>query len=197
MKINKKIGTRLLILAIFTIFLTTPNLITIYTSAGGGCGGGCGGGGHGGGGSGGGGSGGTLSDFEKQALLQAIDEEYYAKAVYQKVIDIFGSIQPFYRIRNQEQGHINMIKNLLISYNLPVPSDDWAGNINMEFPTKHYACEVGADAEYYNAEVYDTLLLGVDNEDIIWTFEHLRDVSRYNHLPSFLSWSDYYESIGE
>ena len=151
----------------------------------GGGGGGCGGCGGGGAGWGGGGEVVPLSEYEKQALNTAIDEEYYAKAVYQKVVDTFGPISPFTWIIRDEQMHINWVANLLGKYGLPVPPDRWAGNITLEFTSKQQACQVGAAAESYNASVYDEMLPQVTHTDIISIFGRLRDISRYRHLPAF------------
>jgi len=162
---------------------------------GGGCGGG--GGGCGGGGCSGGGSTTPLSNYEKQALNIAIDEEYKAKAIYREVIDTFGSISPFSWIVRDEQKHINMIANLLVKYGLPVPSDPWSGNVGLEFATKQQACDVGAQAEFDNAAVYDQMIPQVSHTDIISAFGMLRDVSRYRHLPAFQQWAAIYAASGE
>jgi len=159
---------------------------------GGDCGGGCGGGGGGDGG-----SETPLSDYEKQALNKAIDEEYYAKAVYEKVMDTFGPISPFTWITRDEQMHVNWVAKLLVKYGLPVPPDGWSGNIALEFTSKQQACLVGAEAESYNAGVYDEMIPQISHTDIVSTFIKLRDVSRYRHLPAFQEWADIYESLGE
>jgi hypothetical protein len=72
---KKIIGIFVGMLVISTMVIGLPTLIPTTVEAGGGCGGG----GHGGGG----GGQNPLSEYEIQALLQSIDEEYYAKAVYQ------------------------------------------------------------------------------------------------------------------
>lgn len=182
--------TAFVVMVIFTL-----SMVALTTEAyGGGCG--CGGGG-GGGGCGGGGSTTPLSDYEKQALNRAIDEEYFAKAVYQKVVSTFGSISPFTWIIKYEQMHINWVKNLLAKYGLPVPSDRWSGNIAIEFTSKQQACEIGAQAEFNNAAVYDSMIPQVSHTDIISTFSKLRDVSRYRHLPAFQEWAAIYAAEGE
>lgn len=174
----------LLLAAILTALLVaTP--AAARGPGGGGGGGGCGGCGGGGGGRGGGGTLVPLSDFEEQALLTAIDEEYYAKAVYQKVTDTFGPISPFTWVIRDEQMHVNWAANLLRKYGIPIPQDRWTGNITLEFTSKQQACQVGADAEIYNASVYDEMLPQITHSDLISSFGRLRDVSRYRHLPAF------------
>lgn len=157
---------------------------------------GCGGSG-GGGCPGGGGYTTPLSDYEKQALNTAINEEYKAKAIYQKVIDTFGPISPFYWIIRDEQKHIKWLANLHAKYVLPVPSDSWSGKITQEFTSKQQACGVGAQAEFDNAAVYDQMIPQISHTDIISTFTMLRDVSRNRHLPAFQEWAAIYGVGGE
>lgn len=139
----------------------------------------------------------SLSDFEKEALNQAILEEYMAKAIYEKVVTTFGSISPFTWIIRDEQCHINRVANLLTKYGLPIPKDTWSGNINSEFESKQQACEVGAQAEFNNAAFYDTMISQISHDDIISSFGMLRDVSRYKHLLAFEDWAIIYATGGE
>jgi len=162
--------------------------------------GGMGGGGSGcGGGCGGGGGQPTtpLSEYEIQALNTAIDEEYFAKAVYEKVMATFGPISPFDWITKDEQMHINWVAKLLVKYGHPVPADRWSGKIDLEFISKQQACQIGAQAEFGNAAIYDKMVSRITHGDIISTFGKLRDVSRYRHLPAFQEWAAIYGAAGE
>jgi len=182
------------IVAIMAILLASAFLISqgVASTMAGGCGGGgCGGG------SNGGTSSAPLSDYEKQALNIAIDEEYKAKATYMKVIATFGPISPFPCIANCEQKHINAVASLLTKYGLPIPQDPWTGHITIEFTSKQQACEVGAQAEIDNAAVYDQMIPQIAHSDIISTFSMLRDVSRYKHLPAFQNWAAIYASLNQ
>jgi len=178
----------ILVAMIFTLSMVAVTMEAYGRGCGGGGGGGCGGGGT---------STTPLSDYEKQALNIAIDEEYKAKAVYQKVIDTFGQISPFPWIKRDEQMHINWIANLLTKYGLPVPIDSWTGNVPLEFYSKQQACEIGAQAEFDNAAVYDQMIPQISHTDIISTFGKLRDVSRYKHLPTFQEWATIYAAGGQ
>jgi len=154
----------------FTILILVAGLISLQSvdlSAAGGGGGrssGCGGGCN---------EGPTtipLSEYEKQALNIAINEEYKARAIYRKVIDKFGPIDPFSWIVRDEQMHVNWLANLHTKYGLPIPQDQWSGNIIQEFSSKQQACEIGAQAEADNAAAYDTMLPGITHDDIISNF---------------------------
>ena len=161
-------------------------------------GGGCG---SGGGGCGGGCNGGSttqpLSEYEKQALSIAINEEYKARAIYREVLDQFSPIDPFTWILRDEQMHVNWLANLHAKYGLKVPQDQWSGNVALDLDSKQQACELGAQAETDNAAAYDDMLPQITHSDIASTFTKLRDVSQYRHLPAFQRWADIYESIGE
>ena len=125
-----------------------------------------------------------LSEGEIEALGKAIDDEFKARATYEKVIADFGEIKPFSNIINAEVNHINELKVLYDKYSLDVPEDKWTGNID-SFETFEDACAVGVEAEILNADLYDELFLSVDNEDITQVFTTLRDASRLKHLPAF------------
>lgn len=182
--------TKLLAAAFLFVILSITIVDINIAYAGGGCGGG---GGKGGCGS----STAPLSEFEKQALNSAIDEERMAKAIYEKVVETFGPISPFSWIIGDEQCHINRVARLLTKYGLPIPPDRWAGNVLLEFTSKQQACEVGAQAEFDNAAFYDTMIPQVSHDDIASAFSMLRDVSRYKHLPAFQNWAAIYASLGE
>jgi len=176
------------ILAVCVVMVLTLSMILVTAEAyGRGCGCGCGGGE----------STTPLSDYEKQALYTAIDEEYKAKAIYEKVIGTFGSISPFTWIAREEQMHANWVAKLLAKYGLPVPADPWSGNVAQEFTSKQQACKIGAEAEFDNAAIYDQMIQHISHTDIISTFSKLRDVSRYKHLPAFQEWAETYEALGQ
>jgi len=181
------------ILVVSVAVILTLSMVAMTTE---GFGRGCGGGG--GGGCGGGRSSSTtLADYEKQALHVAVDEEYKAKAIYHKVIDTFGPISPFYWIVGEEQMHVNWLVNLHTKYGLQIPADSWSGNVTLEFASKQQACEIGAQAEFDNAAVYDQMIPQITHTDIISTFSKLRDMSRYRHLPAFQEWAAIYAAGGE
>jgi hypothetical protein len=165
------------------------SILTVECNLGYGAGGGCG--------CGGGASTTPLSDYEKQALNIAMDEEYKAKAIYRKVVDTFGPINPFPWIIRDEQMHVNWVANLLTKYGFPVPADSWTGNVPLEFLSKQQACEIGAQAEFDNAAVYDQMIPQISHTDIISVFGRLRDVSQYKHLPAFQEWAAIYAAGGE
>jgi hypothetical protein len=125
-----------------------------------------------------------LSEDEIQALSLTLNDEFKAEATYQKVIDKFGEIRPFTNIINAEQKHSDALISIFEKYNLTIPDNDWYNKVKEQDSIKD-ACKEGVNAEIENIDLYDNLLSKIDNQDIIFIFESLRDASKYNHLPAF------------
>ena len=120
----------------------------------------------------------------QQALINAINDEYKARAVYQKVLDTFGDVRPFSNIIKAETTHVELLLPLFEKYGVAVPADDWYDKVPA-FATLQEACEAGVDAEIENAGMYDEFFTFVQEQDIRDTFTRLRDASQEKHLPAF------------
>ena len=57
-----------------------------------------------------------LDKKTQQALIDAINDEYKARTLYQKVIDKFGAVRPFSNIIKAEETHIGELKLLFKKY---------------------------------------------------------------------------------
>lgn len=125
----------------------------------------------------------------QQALIDAIQDEYKARALYQKVIDTFGDVRPFSNIVKAEELHVEELKPLFEHYGVDVPQDEWYEKVP-EFATVQDACEAGVTAEIENAGMYDEFFQFVQEQDIIDVFTYLRDVSQDKHLPAFQRCAD-------
>ena len=111
-------------------------------------------------------------------------DEYHARDTYRKIIDTFGDIRPFSNIVLAEQRHIDFLLPLYKKYSIAVsPEPDTAG---MAVPdTVAEACKIAVQAEEENISLYDELLTGTDEQDVIAVFHQLQAASRDNHLPAF------------
>jgi hypothetical protein len=127
---------------------------------------------------------GQLDAKTQGALIEAIQDEYKARALYQKVMDKFGEIRPFSNIIKAEEQHITWLKPLFEKYDVDIPEDEWYKKVP-EFATVQEACEAGVKAEIENAGMYDEFFSFVKEQDIIDTFTLLRDASQEKHLPAF------------
>ncbi|MFA5856158.1 MAG: DUF2202 domain-containing protein [Candidatus Pacearchaeota archaeon] len=125
-----------------------------------------------------------LSKNEIDALDLAINDEYKARATYKRVLEEHGNIKPFSNIINSESSHIAQLESIYKKYDLQIPDDNWYIKVPV-FANIKDACEAGVNAEIENADLYDELLINVNNQDIKVIFEFLRDASRNNHLPAF------------
>lgn len=125
-----------------------------------------------------------LDENTQQALIDAINDEYKARALYQKVIDKFGEVRPFSNIIKAETQHIEELLPLFEKYGVAVPKDEWYDKVP-EFASLQEACEAGVKAEIENAKMYDEFFKFVKEQDIIDVFKNLRDASQEKHLPAF------------
>lgn len=126
----------------------------------------------------------ALSAAEKDALNQAILEEYGALNLYQSVIAQLGNVYPFTQIARAEQQHINVLARQMTKYGLTVPANP--GLLTPpSFSTLSEACQAGVAAEIADAALYDELKLVVSHTDILQVFNNLQSASLNNHLPAF------------
>lgn len=120
-----------------------------------------------------------------QVLRIAVYDEYHAYETYRKVIETFGNQMPFTNIIEAEIKHYEELTKLLEKYNVALPINDWYEKIVLP-NTLLECCEVGVASEIDNIQMYDNLLLYVDEyPDIQDTIYRLQAASYNNHLPAF------------
>ena len=118
------------------------------------------------------------------ALTEALEDEYKARATYNKVIETFGPIRPFINIVEAEGRHAAALLRQFERLGLQPPGDEWAGRI--EAPSSiAAACEAAVAAEIANAAMYDRLLAVVDDPAVRNVLLNLQDASQNRHLPAF------------
>lgn len=121
----------------------------------------------------------------REVLVEAINDEYKARAMYRHVIDKFGAVRPFINIVDAESRHIHALLPLFEKYGIAVPEDDWASRIEAPQSVLE-ACQAGVQAEIENGEMYGRLLgLSEEYPDIQQVLLRLRKASIENHLPAF------------
>ncbi len=126
-----------------------------------------------------------LSDEVVEALEAGLMDEYHAQAVYQAVMDNFGTVRPFVNIERAEANHIAALTFIFERYELEIPEPPELDPVP-EFETVIEACQVAADAEIANFTLYDEWMEAAeDYPDIAYVFTTLRDASEFNHLPAF------------
>ena len=121
----------------------------------------------------------------KQALEEALDDEYKARATYQLVLQKFGQIRPFVNILQSEERHIQALFSLFQKYQIPIPIDTWKDRVEMPNSVLS-ACEAGVQAEIENGEMYERLLAMTEEyPDVQRVFWNLQWASQQNHLQAF------------
>ncbi|AHJ30126.1 DUF2202 domain-containing protein [Nodularia spumigena CS-584] len=125
-----------------------------------------------------------LDEKTQQAMIDAINDEYYARAFYTSVINKFGEVRPFSNIVHAEDRHVSLWNSLFTKYGIPIPADTFMGNIPAP-DTLQAACQTGVESEIANVQMYNRFLEFVQETDLREAFFQLRHVSQNNHLPAF------------
>lgn len=127
---------------------------------------------------------GELKKEEVDGLLLALNDEYLALAIYERVNKDFNDPRPFINIRQAEARHAQRLKQLFEFYKIPVPENPWIGKAP-KFQSVADACKAGVDAEIVNRQLYDKLFKSTAREDILIVYRALQRASEENHLPAF------------
>jgi len=127
-----------------------------------------------------------LPEEVQDALGEAINDEYKALTLYQKITSKFGMVRPFSMIMGAEEQHIASLKAIYQKYGLVIPANSWVTKISAPASLQE-ACQLGVDAEIANAKLYREELIPavVDFEDISMVFVSLMEASEQKHLPAF------------
>ncbi|WP_321393081.1 hypothetical protein [Emcibacter sp.] len=125
-----------------------------------------------------------MKDKTLNALNEALEDEYKARATYRKVIETFGEIRPFVNIVEAEDRHAQALLRQFERLGFEPPEDRWDGQIKAPASIKD-ACAEAIDAEIENAEMYDRLLKEVEDPSVRNVLLNLQDASQNRHLPAF------------
>ena len=121
----------------------------------------------------------------EQALIEALHDEYKARATYRLIIQTFGPIRPFVNILQSEERHIQALTRLFETYAIALPIDDWDARVTVPDSVQE-ACQQGVEAEIENAALYHRLLNATQGyDDVQAVFLNLQRASQENHLPAF------------
>ncbi len=125
-----------------------------------------------------------LDEATIAAMVEAIEDEYFARATYRKVIETFGPVRPFVNIVEAENRHVHALLRLFDRFEMTPPKDNWVGRIDAP-SSELQACQDAVDAEVANMEMYDRLLGQTSHPAVRTVLENLQAASRDNHLPAF------------
>lgn len=119
-----------------------------------------------------------------EVLREALDDEYRARATYQKVIEAFGPVRPFVNIVEAEDRHAQALLSLFARFGVEPPPDSWAGQVAAPASLLD-ACRAGVKAEIENEAMYERLLRQTDHPDVLAVMRRLQQASQERHLPAF------------
>ncbi|MBN1247509.1 MAG: hypothetical protein JXC32_07605 [Anaerolineae bacterium] len=129
-----------------------------------------------------------LDSDEQAVLVEFLLDEHKALATYESIMADFGAIAPFTSIARAEQQHIAALERVFTRYGIALPEIPTFDVPTFASPEE--AAAAGAQAEIDNAALYDRLLNGIDNPDVVQVATRLRDASLNNHLPAFQAFAD-------
>jgi hypothetical protein len=124
-----------------------------------------------------------LSDEEVAGLLDAIDEELTAQALYLSVVDSFGSDSVFDEIAASETNHADALIRQADKYGVVVP--EYIPPVLPTFETLAEACDAGVTAEIADAALYDEISSFTTHTDLLQVYSNLQSASLNSHLPAF------------
>ncbi|MGP4069142.1 ferritin family protein [Halobacillus sp. B29] len=116
-------------------------------------------------------------------LTYAMQDEYLAQARYEDVLNTFGNVRTFARIKEAELRHIAALNTLFTRYQVPLPEDTSQFFVVTPDNIKR-AYGAGVRGEIDNIAMYNKFLTYPLPADIRMVFTQLRDAS-VNHLAAF------------
>ncbi len=125
-----------------------------------------------------------IDEKTKAMILQALHDEYKARAFYRLVIKTFGAVRPFINIVEAEDTHARALEALCARYSIPLPSDEWEATLRPPASILE-ACRAGVEGEHENIAMYDGFLRETEEPEVRSLFQRLQARSREAHLPAF------------
>ncbi|MDC8450161.1 MAG: DUF2202 domain-containing protein [Nitrospira sp.] len=125
-----------------------------------------------------------IDEKTKVMILEALNDEYRARAFYRLVIKTFGPMRPFVNIVEAEDTHAHTLERLCARYKIPLPADEWDRTLQPPASILE-ACRAGVEGEIENMAMYDRFLKSTEMPEIRALFQQLQARSRDAHLPAF------------
>ena len=137
---------------------------------------------------------GPIDDEALGAVLEALDDEHRAFALYTAILERFPDAMPFAHIVEAEGRHIALLASVLRAHGREVPANPHLGSPEMRRAVPASvacACDIAVEAEIDNVNLYVDRLLPMvaDHPDVTAVFERLMEASRDRHLPAFRRWT--------
>ncbi len=118
------------------------------------------------------------------AMCEALEDEYCARATYRKVVEAFGPVRPFVNIVDAEDRHAEALLALFAWFGIEPPPDTWSERVTAP-STLAEACRIAIDAEIENEAMYERLLAQIADLEVAAVMRRLQRASQERHLPAF------------
>jgi hypothetical protein len=125
-----------------------------------------------------------LDEKTKAMVLEALNDEYKARAFYRLVIETFGPVRPFVNIVEAEDTHAYALERLCARYGIPLPNDEWDRTLRPPASVLE-ACRAAVVGEIENIATYERFLHDTEDPVVRGLFQQLQARSRDAHLPAF------------
>lgn len=119
----------------------------------------------------------------EEMLRYAIQDEYLAKAEYDKIMDVYGTQRPFSNIIRSEDQHIALLTPLFEKYGYTLPKDTSSEHVAVPDSLLE-AMQTGVTAEINNINMYKAFLKQDLPADVETVFTRLAKASE-SHLKAF------------
>jgi hypothetical protein len=116
-----------------------------------------------------------ISTQARQAIIDAMNAEYKALALYKAVAARHKDSRPFTNWAQADRG--DDLRALFSKYGVPVPTDTFTGKTQAPASVAE-ACKIATQTETGLVSLYDRLLKTVREADIVAVFTDLRDGSK-------------------
>jgi rubrerythrin len=127
----------------------------------------------------------TLPDVKTiEALREALEDEYRARATYRKVIETLGPVQPFVNIVQAEERHAKALLTQFERLGIEPPPDTWPDRVTPP-RTLAEACEAAVQAEIDNETMYERLIPQIGDPAVCRVMRRLQAASQERHLSAF------------
>jgi hypothetical protein len=119
-----------------------------------------------------------------QALSEALEDTYRARATCRKVIAAFGPVQPFVNIAQVEERHARALRSLFDRMGVQPPRDTWPARVSAP-DTLVEACAAAGRTEMERQAMYERLIPFVRDAAARRIMRRIQAQSQRRHLPAF------------
>jgi len=118
------------------------------------------------------------------ALREALENTYRTRATCQKIIEVFGPVQPFVNIRRDEERHARALRAVFGRLGVKAPQDTWPARVASP-DTLAEACAAASRTELERLEMYARLIPFIGDPAVRRVMRRIHEASSRRYLPAF------------